>query len=69
MKKYLCLLLAAFGLLLIGRAARADEPSGDYLYTTTASGEAIITGYLGRDTQVSVPRSLNGLTVSAVRLS
>ena len=66
MKKYLYLLLAVFGLLLFGRAARADYTCGDYLYTTTASGEAIITGYLGRDTRLSVPRSLNGRKVTGI---
>ena len=67
MKKIVALLLA----LMLGLScavpafASDDASSGDWLYTVK-NGVAVVTGYAGSDTEVAVPSSLGGHTVTEI---
>ena len=67
MKKIVALLLA----LMLGLScavpafASDDASSGDWLYTVK-NGEAVVTGYTGSDTELAVPSSLGGHTVTEI---
>ncbi|MBQ1354847.1 MAG: hypothetical protein IIY42_08335 [Ruminococcus sp.] len=65
MKKIVALLLALLlGLSCAAPAFAADDASsGDWLYSVK-NGEAVVTGYTGSDTEVAVPSSLGGQTIT-----
>ena len=57
--------LAAAGILLNSSPAFADT-SGDYSYTDNGDGTATITGYTGVSTDVEIPATLGGLSVTTI---
>ena len=65
MKKMLCAILAATFLLGCGAVAASAETAGDYTYTIQNSG-AVITGYRGSASSVTVPNTVNGTPVTAI---
>lgn len=70
LKKITSLLLA--GLMLAGSAAidavsvSALEDKSDFEYDVTASGDAVITDYLGDKSDITIPGSINGHKVTAI---
>ncbi|MBQ1922019.1 MAG: leucine-rich repeat protein [Ruminococcus sp.] len=67
MKKIVALLLALMlGLSCAVPAFASDDASmSDWLYTVK-NGEAVVTGYTGSDTELAVPSSLGGHTVTEI---
>ena len=64
----LCMVLTC--VLFWGQGSRKAEaavsPDGMYNYEVDASGNVILTGYLGQETEISVPASMNGITVTTL---
>lgn len=62
-----CMLALA---LVLGRTVPAAQAvtsaDGQYYYDVDAAGHAVLTGYLGQDTEVAVPATIDGITVSAL---
>ena len=54
-----------FACLFISGTVKA-ETEGDYEYELQSDGTVIITNYTGADTEVTVPDSLNGHTVTSI---
>ena len=44
----------------------AVSQDGQYTYELDAAGQAVLTSYLGQDTEVAVPATLDGISVSAL---
>lgn len=57
-------------MLVMGQAVPAAQAAtsadGQYYYEMDAAGRAVLTGYLGQDTEVAVPATIDGITVSAL---
>lgn len=64
----LCMALAC--VLFLGQGAMKAEAAvsadGLYNYEVDANGNAILTGYLGQETEISVPASMNGISVTTL---
>ena len=44
----------------------AVSQDGQYTYELDAAGQAVLTSYLGQDTEVAVPATMDGISVSAL---
>lgn len=53
-------------LMLHINASAAVSADGQYNYEVDAAGKAILTGYLGKDTQVAVPATMDGIVVTGL---
>ncbi len=64
-----CFFLMACVLVLgqTGEALAATSSDGQYTYETDTDGQAILTGYLGQQTEVAVPATMDGISVKALR--
>lgn len=58
--------LAVAAALLLPCAALADESFGDWTYTLNADGQAVVTRYNGRQTDVSLPWNIKGHMVGEI---
>ena len=65
-------ILVAAGILLgvmlgVGTTAQAAvSQDGKYNYELDAEGKAVLTAYLGQDTEVAVPATMDGITVASL---
>ncbi|MDE5993963.1 MAG: leucine-rich repeat protein, partial [Oscillospiraceae bacterium] len=65
MKKILSIFLSVIIILSVCSLPAFSLESGNYLYVIE-NGKAVITGYLGKDTRLSVPNTLGGYKVVAI---
>ena len=65
MKKLSALLISAFSALLLCLPASAEETE-DFLYAVKSDGTAVITEFIGYETDIVIPAQLDGYEVSEI---